>query len=121
MPHLKDSRTTPGSDEAFYRMMNPSLWNCQGYNYEATILTEALASTTQPRAEKKSNYGKIIRLEIALSSILIVAALLVGIDSQPDTVENFIDIKQIEEKKSPKLMDNFSEDDLIVKFKVSFD
>lgn len=137
MPHSKDSYTPPGSDEALHRMMNPSLWNCQGSNLETTMLSEALASTTQHRKEKKSNSGKIIRLEIAVSLILIGVALLLGVDqrskitpssyggvisdSQPNTVKTSVDIKAIETTESTKSINNFSEDAHQLKLKVSFD
>ena len=92
MPHSQDSYTPPGSDETLYRMINPSLWNCRGKNWETTILTEALASTTQAREEKKSNFGQIIQLEILLSLLLIGVAVLVGINPQTNRVETSIDI-----------------------------
>ena len=94
MPHSQNNYTPPGSDETLYRMMNPSLWNCQGYNWETTMLSEALATTTQPKEEKKSNFERIIQLEIVVSSILILigVALLVGIDPQTNIVETSIDI-----------------------------
>ncbi len=92
MPYSKDRYTYPGSDESLYRMMNSSLWNCQDYNLEITMLTEALATTTQPREEKKLNAGRIMQLEIVVSSILIGVALLVGANLQTDVVETPVDI-----------------------------
>ena len=59
MSHSKDSYTPPGSDEALYRMMNPSLWGCQDCNLETTMQTEALATTTQSREEKNLTLVKL--------------------------------------------------------------
>lgn len=92
MPYSKDRYTYPGSDESLYRMINPSLWNCQGYNLEITMLTEALATTTQPREEKKLNAGRIMQLEIVVSLLLTGVALLVGFNLQSNVVETPVDI-----------------------------
>ena len=92
MPNSKEHYTYPGSDESLYRLIHSSLWSCQGSNLETTMLTEALTTTTQPRAEKKPNSGLIIQLEIVVSLILIGVAVLVGVDLQADVVDTPTDI-----------------------------
>ncbi len=92
MPHSKYRPTPPGSDESLYRMMNLSLGSCQGYNWEAMMLQEALATTTQPREEKKPNSGQIILFEIVMSLIFIGVAWLVGNNPQTSVVDTPTDI-----------------------------
>ena len=58
MPQSKDSYPPPGSDEFLYRLRNPSLWNCQSYNLETTMLTEAISTITEPREVKKPKTPK---------------------------------------------------------------
>ena len=95
VPHSKDSYTPPGSDEALDQMINSSLWNCQGCNLSAMMLTEALATTTELGEEKKSNGDLTIQLEILVSLILIVVALFVGINLQTERVETPVDINRV--------------------------
>ena len=59
MPHSKYRNTSYVSDESVY-WLNLSLGSCQGYNWEAIMLQEALATTTQPIEEKKSNSRRIL-------------------------------------------------------------
>lgn len=56
------------------------------------MLTEALATTTQPREEKKLNAGRIMQLEIVVSLLLTGVALLVGFNLQSNVVETPVDI-----------------------------
>ena len=103
MPRSKYSYTPPGSDESLYRMMNSSLGNCHVYSWEAMMLTEALATTTQPREEKKANSGKIIRLWAVVSLVLIGLAWLVG-EPQSDVVNTPTDIHHTSQHQEGHLM-----------------
>ncbi len=117
MPHSKNSHTSFSSDphESFDRgmrstaspavsrqgtvdyMMNSSLGSCQGYDYEAIMIQEALATTTQPRNEQHANSNQIIKFEIAVSLILILFTLLIGVAPEPDRVDTSTDIHHASE------------------------
>ncbi len=56
------------------------------------MLTEALATTTQPKKEKKPNSRHIMQLEIVVNLILIGVTLLVSVNLQTDVVETPTDI-----------------------------
>ena len=90
MPHSKYNHTSSDSDESLNRM-NLSLGSCQGYNWDAIMLQEALATATQPREEKKSHSDKIIGLGTVLSWILLGLVLLVGFTTQADIVDTSTD------------------------------
>lgn len=86
MPHSKYDHTSSDSDESLNRM-KLSLGSCQGYNWEAIMLQEALATTTQPREKHKSRSDKIIALGTVLSWILLGIVLLVGFGTQADIAD----------------------------------
>ena len=104
MPQSKYSYTPPGSDESVERMMNSSLGNCHVYSWEAMMLTEALATTTQPREEKKANSGQIIRLGTVVSEILIGLVCLVGVESQSDVVDTPTELHHTSQHQEGHLM-----------------
>ena len=86
MSHSKYNHTSSDSDESLNRM-KLSLGSCQGYNWDAIMLQEALATTTQPREKQKSRSDKIIGLGTVLSWILLGLVLLVGFSTQADIVD----------------------------------
>lgn len=91
MPHSKYDRISSNSDESLNRM-NLSLGSCQGYNWEAIMLQEAIATATQSREKQKSHSDKIIRSGAVLSWILLGLALfVVFFTTQADIVDTSTD------------------------------
>lgn len=92
MPYSKYDHTSSDSDKSLNRM-KLSLGSCQGYNWEAIMRQEALATTTQPREKQKSHSDTIIGLGIVLSWILLGLVFLVGFGTQADIVDTPTDTR----------------------------
>ena len=71
-------------------MMSLSLGSCQGYSYETIMIQEALATSTQPRNEKKTSSDQILKLQLGavlfFSGIILTLGII--IPPQPE-VANF--------------------------------
>jgi len=73
MPQSKDFPPPPGSDESLARWLRSNQSRYPGADCEATVLQEALATTTEAQAETQPSSGRRLGLKIVMS---IVASLL---------------------------------------------
>ena len=96
MSDPKHSHLYTSSDEPLYRMMSLSLGSCQGYNYETIMIQEALATTTQPRDEKKTSSEQILKLQFGTILFFTGIIIILGIIIPPQP-----EVANIQSKVAP--------------------
>ena len=96
MPQSKDSYPLPGSDESLALLLHSNQSLYPGFDCEATMLQEALASTTEPLTETKPSSRRIIGLEILVSLLLLGIGLLVQLSTKPNVATPILELQTAE-------------------------